>query len=377
MDNELLLSSVDVSTKKFKNKMKTFLVTTIIFFIISIVFISLYIYEKIKDDDKNKDDKSEKLLSFWENKEAKKKLVNYIKTITDEDSKDFIKKEDRIAVFDFDGTLFQETDPVYTDYKLFKYRVLDDLDYFQIASEEQKEIALIIEEIFTSHNYSDALDKRVSRESAKLFYNMTVDDYYLYIKNFASQPSYGFNNLTLGEAFYKPMLQVIEYLQKNEFTVYVVSGSDRFLVRALIDGHINIPNENIIGTEVSIIASHQGKTDGLDYIFTKEDELIFNGTLIGKNLNMNKVYNIIKEIGKIPILSFGNSGGDSSMANYVLSNEKYKTMAFMLLCDDLERENGNLEKAKSMKESCEINNWVPVSMKNDWTTIYGPNVTKK
>ena len=374
MENDLLLSAEDIATKKFKIRMKTFLFTTIIFFIISLVFISLYIYEKTKEDDK---EDTTKVLKFWNNNESKKKLVNYIKTITKEDSKDFIKKEDRIAVFDFDGTLFQETDPVYTDYKLFKYRVLDDLDYSKIATDEQKEIAHKIEEIMKTHNYSDELDKRVSRQSAKLFYNMTVDDFYLYIKKFASQPSDGYNNLTLGEGFYKPMLQVIEYLQKNDFIVYIVSGSDRFLVRALIDGHINVPNEHIIGTEVSIIASHQGEVDGLDYSFTKEDELIFNGTLIQKNLNMNKVYNIIKEIGKIPILSFGNSSGDSSMANYVLTNAKYKTMAFMLLCDDLEREYGNEEKAKKMEESCKVNNWIPVSMKNDWTTIYGKDVTKK
>ena len=96
------------------------------------------------------------------------------------------------------------------------------------------------------------------------------------------------------------MLQIIEYLQKNDFYVYIVSGSDRFLVRALIDGHINLQNEYIIGTEVSIVASHQGEIDGFDYTYTKENDLIFNGTLINKNLNMNKVYNIIKEIGRIP-----------------------------------------------------------------------------
>lgn len=376
MENDLLFSTEDLSTKKYKSKMKTFLVTTIILLIISLVFISLYTYEKVKDDDEDEDkkEKTEKILTFWNENESKTKLINYIKTITKEGSKDFIKKEDRIAVFDFDGTLFQETDPIYTDYKLFKYRV-DDPDYS--ASDEQKEIAEIIGDLMTSKNYTDELDKRISNQNAKLFYNMTIDDFYLYIKKFANTPSYGFNNLKLGDGFFKPMLQVIEYLQKNDFSVYIVSGSDRFLVRALVDGHINLQKENIIGTEVSIIASHQGDINGLDYTFTKEEDLIFNGTLINKNLNMNKVYNIIKEIGKKPILSFGNSSGDYSMANFVLSNENYKTMAFMLLCDDLVRENGNEEKANQMKEACKVNNWVPISMKNDWKTIYGDNVEKK
>ncbi len=48
-----------------------------------------------------------------------------------------------------------------------------------------------------------------------------------------------------------------------------------------------------------------------------------------------------------------------------------------LCCDDLTRENGNLEKAESMRKSCEENGWTAVSMKDDWTTIYGDGVTKK
>lgn len=41
------------------------------------------------------------------------KLTDYVDSVTDESSKDFIPVEDRIAVFDFDGTLFCETFPIY------------------------------------------------------------------------------------------------------------------------------------------------------------------------------------------------------------------------------------------------------------------------
>ena len=30
-----------------------------------------------------------------------------------------------------------------------------------------------------------------------------------------------------------------------------------------------------------------------------------------------------------------------------------------------------------MRESCEKNGWTAVSMKDDWKTIYGDNVTRK
>jgi hypothetical protein len=49
----------------------------------------------------------------------------------------------------------------------------------------------------------------------------------------------------------------------------------------------------------------------------------------------------------------------------------------MLCCDDLVRENSNMDAANKMYKLCEENNWMPVSMKNDWTTIYGDDVRKK
>ena len=85
---------------------------------------------------------------------------------------------------------------------------------------------------------------------------------------------------------------------------------------------------------------------------------------------------IAQEIGEQPVLSFGNSTGDASMAEYTTSNNPYKSLAFMLCCDDTERENGNAEKADKMYSLCEEFDWVPISMKNDWTTIYGDGVTK-
>ena len=92
---------------------------------------------------------------------------------------------------------------------------------------------------------------------------------------------------------------------------------------------------------------------------------------------MKKIYYIIREIGKKPVLSFGNSISDGGMNNFAISNKIYKSMAFMILNDDTKRENGNIDKADKMKKTCEDNNWIPISMKNDWKTIYGNDVTKE
>jgi len=171
------------------------------------------------------------------------------------------------------------------------------------------------------------------------------------------------------------MLELIDFLHKNDFKVYVLTGTDTFITRAIIDGHINIPENQIIGTETKIISDNQGNKTGLDYKYNRNDSLKFKGELINKNLNMNKVYYIMKEIGKLPILSFGNSGSDSSMAELAMQHPN--GLAFMILCDDLERERGDLDKAQSFEKSCKENNYITISMKDDWKTIYGDKVTRK
>jgi hypothetical protein len=219
------------------------------------------------------------------------------------------------------------------------------------------------------------LDIETAKAMAEVYKDMKVKDIYDYTKKYIDQPSDGYNNMKRGDAFYKPMLELVDYLQKNDFKIYIITGTDTFVSRAIIDGHINIPESQVIGTETKIISDNQNDKDGLDYKYTRNDTLQFKGELVAKNLNMNKVYYISKEIGKIPLLSFGNSGSDSSMAELVLQNPH--GLAFMILCDDIERERGDLEKAKSFEESCNKNDYITISMRDDWKTIYGENVTKK
>ncbi len=316
-------------------------------------------------------------LSLWTaGAEAAEKLTAYIKTITDVNSENYIPQRDRIAVFDLDGTLFCETDPNYFDYTLLKYRVLEDPTYIDKASDFEKEVANKIKEQNETGKSFPGLEVDHGKAVASAFSGMTVAEFNAYIQQFKqlSMPSY--EGMKRGEGFYQPMVQVVEYLQANGFTVYIVSGTDRLIVRGIVDNSVlDIPNRQIIGSDETIVSSGQSEEDGLNYVFKDGESLILGGDFIIKNLKMNKVAVIMQEIGQQPVLSFGNSTGDSSMAEYVTYNNKYLSLAFMLCCDDTERENGSQSKADKMFSLCEEFDWVPISMKNDWVTIYGDGVT--
>ena len=319
---------------------------------------------------------ADEYLSYWtEDSGLRQQLVPYMEAITDEGSADYIPVEDRIAVFDFDGTLFCETDPNYFDYTLLVYRVTQDPEYKDKASEFEKMVAAkIIDQNENGTKYEE-LPVEHGQAVASAFKGMTQQEFTDYIQEFKKLPMPSYEGMTRGGGFYEPMLQVVNYLKANDFTVYVISGTDRFICRGLmVNSPLVLPNKQIIGSDELVVARKQNGVDGLDYTFEQGDDLILGGEFIIKNLKMNKVTVINKEIGQQPVLSFGNTTGDAAMANYTLGKNPYKSLAFMLCCDDLDRENGNIDKANKMYELCEEFHWIPVSMKNDWTTIYADGV---
>ncbi len=311
---------------------------------------------------------------YWNKESAPyKALRSYVKEITDKDSKNFIPAEDRVAVFDMDGTFLCETAPYYLDHMLFLERTLHDEGYK--PSEDDREFALSLEHWLKHRDSNDNLGSSAPHQSS-VFAGTTYTDYEAYVKRFIEKPVDGLTPLKWGEAFYLPMVEVMKYLQSNGFKIYVVSGTERELARILVCDLLDIPAENIIGTDIKTVAAHQGETDGLKYTYRSDDYLV-RGEFSIKNLKMNKVSSIVREIGRRPVLAFGNSSGDSAMLNYTVNGNKYKSAAFFLLCDDLERELGNMEKAEKCRKLAEENGWISVSMRDDFATIYGGNVVRE
>jgi len=309
-------------------------------------------------------------LSSWNDRApAKSALINYVEAVTKKGSPDYIPVERRIAVFDFDGTLFLETDPTYFDWQLFEHRVLEDPAYK--ATDEQLTAARA-----SRKGKFPKLDKNRERMVAEAYRGMTLDEFYAFVGKFMTTDQPGFNGLKRGDAYYRPMLEVIEFLRRNGFTIYVISGTERYTMRPLT-AVLRLPPAQIIGSDNTLVASGQGGKDGLEYVFVKGDRVLLGGANIVKNLQMNKVSIIMREIGIQPVLAFGNTMSDASMLNYAISGNKYKALGFMLLCDDLVREYGNMKKADAMRRNCRKYGWIPVSMRDDWKTIYGDGVTRK
>ena len=317
--------------------------------------------------------KTQPLSQYWSaDSEAAQSLRNFVTRVTNEkDPASFIPEEDRIVVFDMDGTLTCETYYTYYDTMMFiNYCLVDHPDK---VSDELKAVAAEIRPGYTA-------GEELARNFAKCYAGMTVDQLYDYAVEFGQKQTDSFVNMRYCDGFYLPMVELVKYLYHNGFTIYVVSGTERTTTRAIVaNSPISeyVTPEHVIGTEFEVkVKGNEDISSNMDYKYSDGDELVFTGGFLQKNLNANKTIWIQREIGRYPVLAFGNSGSDTSMMNYALdSRNPYPSEAYMIVADDDVREWGTQnweEKSQSYKEQ----GYVPISMKNDFVEIYPEAITK-
>ena len=309
--------------------------------------------------------------AYWNDCEALTKLTTYVATVTDEKSKDFIPVNDRIAVFDMDGTLACETYYSYYDTMMFiEYCTVDHPDK---VSDELKEIAASIQPGYLA-------DETLARNFAKAYAGMTVGEFYDYVVSFGQKKTKSFNNMRYIDNFYLPMVEVVRFLYENEFTVYVISGTERTTTRAIVANSpikdYVTPN-HVIGTDFEVkVKGYETESSNMNFKYEKGDDLVLTGGFIQKNLNANKSIYIEREIGKRPVLAFGNSGSDTSMMNYAIDDRNpYLAQAYMVVADDNVREWGTQDWATKSADY-EAKGFTPISMKNDFAKIYKDGITK-
>ena len=231
---------------------------------------------------------------FWNSEvPSLKNLKNYMKDICDPKSKNYIPFSDRIAVFDMDGTILGEKNPAYFEFMFFKYFVKSNknLDNYSQYLDIVRRI-----DLFIANNGSDYgdLDTDVYVWQAKGFKNWTIKESEDFLDKFLEEDVESYNNLKYKNSFYKPMIEILNFLDKNSFQIYIVSGSERMLVRHLLSKYLKtkqpIKIDHILGADVELIATGEllnYKEDILSddhYEYKKNDSIIKSGNVVHRNL---------------------------------------------------------------------------------------------
>ncbi|MBA4463924.1 MAG: haloacid dehalogenase-like hydrolase [Nitrosopumilaceae archaeon] len=297
-------------------------------------------------------------LSSWNDGDSKKQIVEFVNSVTDPKSPYFVPVKDRIATFDNDGTLWIER-PLYIPFAFHLGYLYDQLETNPNLSSQSPYMEILEKQ--------DSLSNEDLEEISGLFEilipaypEISQDEYVEKSKYFLDQTIHPKFNAPLKKLTYKPMVELIHYLQQNDFEVYIVSAGFQGLMRSVSDEIYNIEKQNVIGTHPEFIFK----------ITERGPEIIRQPFLASFNDREEKPVNIQKLIGKKPILACGNSGGDIEML--LLTHHHEKNLACILDHDDAQRE--YFYPNSEALEWADTNDWLVISMKNDFKTIFESSV---
>lgn len=314
---------------------------------------------------------------YWnEDSPTKAKIIEFVEDVTNPFSENYIPPEDRIATFDMDGTFYCETAPIYFQEAMFLYRVLEDPNY--TAPKKYIDLAKKIKpKYYNKEKLTPAEDKLHLEGLTAVYAGMTDEEYRAYVRNFMNDNESGLTNLKRGEAFYLPMVEIISYLTNNGFQVYIDSACGVSTTRELVKDIIPVRFDRILGTDFNYTSTGMGKEKPINHFFDRyKEKIVISGNFFRENAKTAKIFSILNQIGKKPVLAFGNSSGDSGMLEYTLQDNKYRSMSFFVICDDTTRELGNAKRAASDTALALKRGWNPISMRDEFKTIYGDNVKR-
>ncbi len=299
-------------------------------------------------------------LPSWNSGDSKQKIIEFVNRVTDSPSSSFVPIIDRIATFDNDGTLWIEQ-PLYIPFAFHMEYLYEQLEIDpNLASQSPYSELLAMDDSITNKDLKHI--PGLADILLTAYPDITQENYLQKSKDYLDNTKHTRYNVALKELTYQPMVELVHYLQQNDFKVYVVSAGFQGMMRAVSEEIYNIEKENVIGTHPKFISK-----------LTEEGSVLIRQSAIGSfNDGAEKPVNIQKVIGKTPIFACGNSGGDIEMLMLTHYHENH--FACMVDHDDEEREY-NYSNSEALEESKQ-NDWLVISMKNDFKTIFSNSQEK-
>jgi phosphoserine phosphatase len=173
----------------------------------------------------------------------------------------------------------------------------------------------------------------------------------------------GTQHPTLGRGYlacsYRPMVELLGYLEANGFGNYIASGGGRDFMRPISQEVYGVPRERVVGSSTSL-AWEPGEGGGR-IVRKPELDVLDDGPA--------KPVRIWSRVGRRPILAAGNSNGDLPMLAFAEQPGR-PGMRLLVLHDDPEREFDYTSGAEQALEQARTNRWTVVSVKDDWATVF-------
>jgi phosphoserine phosphatase len=287
--------------------------------------------------------------------------MKFVADVTTVGTSTYVASEDRIAVFDNDGTLWAEQ-PIYVQFAFM-------LDQVKTAAPKHPEWK--DDPVFKALQANDrkALEAMGPKPLLKLMAvanaGMSTAEYDRTIREWLASARHPKFDRPYTDLVYVPMQELLAYLRQNGFKTFIVSGGGIEFMRPWAEKAYGIPPEQIVGT---ITETKFSIVDGKP-VLTRTPKTDFFDDGPGKPVG------IYRAIGRQPILAFGNSDGDWQMLQWTAAGNGPRFMGLVHHTDaerefayDRQSRIGHLDKAL---DDANAKGWTVVDMKRDWNKVFG------
>ena len=305
------------------------------------------------------------LLPSWREGASKQAIADFVERVTAEGGGDAVPPEERVAVFDNDGTLWCEKPmPIQLDFILRRLVAMADQDP-TLRTRQPWQAAYTrdygwLGGVIAKHYHGDDSDLPVLAAGVlQAFAGVTVEEFEAQADRFlrsTQHPTLGRPYLACG---YAPMVELLSYLEARGFRNYIASGGGRDFMRPISQELYGVSRQRVIGSSVSLAYKEDG--GGGTIVRKPEADFLDDGP--------EKPVRIWSRVGRRPLLAAGNSNGDIPMLQFA-ERPNRPSLRLLVLHDDSEREFDYLVGAEQALQLASTRGWTVVSIKDDWATVF-------
>ncbi len=299
-------------------------------------------------------------LPSWRAGPAKRAVTDFVARVTTAGGSDFVPIEDRIAVFDNDGTLWSEQ-PVYTQVA-FALDRLKELAPKHPEWREKQPFRGVLDD--DAKIVAESGERGLMALMAATQTGTTTDEFAGIVTSWIGSARHPRFNRQYTELVYQPMHELLAYLRTNYFTVFIVSGGGVEFMRPWVREVHGVPPEHVIGSRAKLKYTYKNGKPVLERL--PEVDLVDDKA--GKPVSIQQM------IGRRPIAAFGNSDGDFEMLEWTTSAPGPR-FGLIVHHTDAEREwaydrESHVGRLARALDEAPRRGWVVADMKRDWAVVY-------
>ena len=302
------------------------------------------------------------LLASWRDTPTRAAITAFVERVTT--GPDAVPPEERIAVFDNDGTLWAEKPmPVELVFILQRWAQMAEADASLREKQPwkaafEKDYAYLAGAIDKHYAGDDSDVKVLLAGVVGAFAGLEVEEYGRQAAAFVREGTHPTLKRPFSAVGFQPMVELLRYLEANDFITLIASGGSRDFMRGFAWDVYRIPPERIIGSANQLEFKEDG---GGSLAYAAAPDVFDDGPA--------KPIRIWSRLGRRPILAGGNSNGDVPMLRFAGGPDR-PALRLLVLHDDPDREFDYVKGAETALAAARSEEWTIVSVKDDWETVF-------